>query len=286
MSEEKQSDDDSAMIPGVAGAVAAAANSKPGTALLTPSATALGAYLGERTEEWIARRKAKRAKNLRVHRDRVLKIDPPDLDQDGPTERQFEQAENWAAEAEAVDPERDAELSALWEGLLSSIYRDEDDIAEMMAAVRAMDRRDATVLLKLEHYWTKPHDRSESSSLARLEKTGVVERYSALEVASSVRLQSLVVALVFVAAFGFLLPGIVGRVGLESAAFFEEQVRQMQSLLWAMALGCAAVLAFAYTRFWGSFRLSPLGERLQRSALRFLGSGLDRPPSSDGHEVE
>ncbi|ARP65496.1 hypothetical protein A9K65_020570 [Mesorhizobium sp. WSM1497] len=255
-------------VIGALGAVTSVVNTKPFTALLTPAATSLGNYWGEQTDEWVARRKAKKTRNLIHHRDRVLRLDPPDLDSDGPTERQFEYAEEWAEGAEKIEPERDKELSALWEGLLSEIYRDGDDIQEMMQALKAMERRDAILLLNTGSGWAIPRHQAEQHGLERLARIGVVERYSALRRAGQTRVQSLAILGIFAVAIGFLLPNLLGFLPMSETG--KAELLRYQTILFSCVAVCTAVLAFTYTRFWGSFRLTTLGDRLKMSAQRFL----------------
>ncbi|WP_274427300.1 hypothetical protein [Chelativorans sp. YIM 93263] len=159
-------------LPSTAGALVGAANSKPFTALFGPAFDVLGVYWGERMQEWV---NSKRAKNINAHVEKVKTVEHIDGEAKEPTERQAAAMLDWAEEAQKVDPERENDLAALWQGILGRIYKD-DETEELVALLKQMNRSDARVLLDLPSSWF-PREELDPIRAERFQRLGLIFAY-------------------------------------------------------------------------------------------------------------
>lgn len=248
---------------GMIGTALAVGDSKPFTALLGPAFTHLGNYLGKRTQDWVDGLEERRAKNTRIHVEKVKTVEHiPDEGQD-PTERQAHLLIDWVAQAQKVDPEKEDDLAALWQGILSGIYRNEADTEELITILNQMNRTDARALLDLGSERWLSRNALDGTRVVHFERLGILARYGWVD--ASNELSRLPAAIMMTMTFAFVM---------HAWAALDNNSRP--GLTEALApLGYAAfgsVLIFAamlITRRAGTFRLTNLGRKLRKSGLNY-----------------
>lgn len=262
---EKPEDDEGSSLPGTAGVLVNVANSKPFTALFGPAFGKLGDYWGERMEHWV---ETKRAKNIDAHIKKVNSVENAGGELKEPTERQAEAMLEWAGEAQKVDPEREDDLAALWQGILGRIYRDEDT-EYLVSILKQMNRGDAKALLEMPKGWFRRED-LDPVRVEKFQRLGVLASFNWRQAIPSTLPLALMVVLISVTiayAFPALLTVREGEAGPTSA----------EKLLAAMSVPLAFIPIFVLaTVFFGpivrrlsSVRLSQLGLQLRDSGSRF-----------------
>lgn len=257
--------EDAKAVSGAAGALVAVANSKPVTALLGPAFGALGDYWGERMQETVEGWRKKRAANLQEHVERVLEVEGPPSHA-VPTEEQARLAASWEQVAQTIDPQTDAHLSGLWEGLLGRIYAKDADAAALQEALGQLGPSEAKVLLEFRN------DSRPSAELAeimeKLEALRLVRGFNILRHYRDRPTQVLMPLLAIVAGFTF-----------SSYAQVMPSLGELPStsyVLMAMGptLGLAGALAAIYPMISrvGRYQLTSLGKKLRSIGLRYASS--------------
>jgi hypothetical protein len=107
-------------------ATAPVADIKPMNALLSPAATVLGEFLGEKVEAWISN---KRTANLHKHIAAVKHKQTRNAESPPPKVETPDLLSRWEDGASKFDPDTDREMAAVWQGILAAI-RDGDVYAE------------------------------------------------------------------------------------------------------------------------------------------------------------
>jgi hypothetical protein len=273
-------------IPGTVGALVNATNSKPFTALLGPTFTALGSYWGELTEEKVAGWREKRVKNAQEHVRRVrekIKVLPPPSD-----EKTARLTAEWEIGAETVDP-NEVELSALWEGLLGRVISGDDSVTEMMSALSRLTQNDAKVLLNLSTitnsnssaiFFKERREIVDRISISKLEKLGLIKKFSYSDVFSNKFIYITIIVPIII----FANLAIVSDLSKVSDLFKYSSINPIGILIGMVSL---AVLYF-FVVATGAYRPTPLGEQLIVSGRRFqaaekAGSSSDGEMHSTAH---
>lgn len=125
------------------------------TAMLKPSAQMIGIelrdYLKEKIDGWKTKR---RNENLKAHIEAVKKKLSSESDQFAsqpePTLEQAELFSEWVETVQDIDPAH-REISELWQNLLARAASGEAVFAEVVAALKTLTPREASLLLTLEH---------------------------------------------------------------------------------------------------------------------------------------
>lgn len=266
MSVENDSDDseNDGTIPTIGGAIVSAANSKPVSALLGPSAKALGDYWGVITQECIEAWKAKRLANRRTHIARVVEVEGRPKAK--PTEEQAKFSFEWGENAETADPKLEPELSALWQGLLGDIYKQKPDVEELIEALKKFSNIEARLLLEISDGWFRPVGNSQLYE--RLKSAGVVRDYSPV-VDGLQRNGFLYVAFPIVFLSSLLL--LIGIVQPQFGGLASGTVSRLFNGSTISGMGILVIgtvfLSF-FTRI-GMMRLTQRGMRLKESGMRY-----------------
>ncbi len=254
-------------MPGVAGALVNAANSKPVAALLGPLAKAYGDYWGELAEERLARKRERRRQNTYEMIERVLEAEQFSKPADDQTEEDEQLQFDWTTGAEKVDPHRQPELAALWQGLLGRILRKEDDTAEMISVLKQLTAADARLLLIMPKGLHRPEE-GLNHRYEKLENLDLVSRFSPINLKRRNTVINIFSAALFVVSFYGLL--IVAKELAPSAFNYNLQV------IVPIGLICVIMMANipALLRI-GSFQLTPLGLVLRASGKKYIEAGSE-----------
>ncbi|WP_156913562.1 hypothetical protein [Mesorhizobium sp. WSM3224] len=258
-------EEEGSSLPGVAGALVNVANSKPFTALLGPAFGVLGDYWGERMKQWVD---AKRAKNVAEHVEKVKTIEHIATEIIEPTERQAAAMLDWAEEAQKIDPEREDDLAALWQGILGRIYNDEDT-EELVATLKQMNRGDAKALLEMSTEWF-PGETLDPIRSARFQRLGLLVLFDWRPEVRD-RLPSSILFVVAAVMAGFVIPPFLTvQIGEGGASGMSRLIAALSVPL-AVTLALASAMAFfgPIMRRISNVRLSRLGQQLLESGSRY-----------------
>ena len=120
------------------------ADTAVGKALLVPAATAIGNYLGERTEAWVERRRQKRLKNIEKHVhsfEKKLGTDPFETPDD-------KGVYEWIQGVADVNPD-DPELVEVWQAALARLGEGGDKRRRLLEIVRSLGDDEARFVYRL-----------------------------------------------------------------------------------------------------------------------------------------
>lgn len=199
--------------------------------------------------------------------DKVSARIEPTFDDLGPSERQEEAVEDWVAGAERVSPEREAELAALWQGLLEAIYADDDEMMAMQKALAGLATSDARLLLQIDPGWSHIDDDERANKLASL---GLLRRPRLRDMIGTTAIAYAgtgLIGLVVVIAAPALAQALY--YDLEDVNRFTEVFRVFGWLV--LVLGCVFLVARPI-RLAGSMRLTALGRKLQAMGTKYLSA--------------
>lgn len=170
-------------LPTVAGAIKTTLDSKLLVTLLKPSAEVFAAHFASRSKEIVDSWAKKRRSNLEHHVRTVEQegVIFPEL----PSEVQAILTNQWAEEAQQVDPEEDPELAALWEAILSQIAAAPSKARQLIRIVKQLDPDDASLLLSLPKSFVD--EVAMEPRFARLISLGLVEKLPKAEVIEDLR---------------------------------------------------------------------------------------------------
>lgn len=234
--------------------------------LLSPSAKALGNYWGKRTQEYVDGLEARRQKNVAEHYERVKKVSNPKPPENGPTERQFAAIVNWTESAQSVDPEQEPELAAMWQSLLSDIYKNDPYSDEVQSVLKNMTRGDAHTFLRLDRWssTTVP-----SPYLERFKQWGLVDN----------RIKSDQILKMSVMTIAALMIALIGQ---SAPSLFPSGSDPFLALMPIISIffggSIAAAMVIRTIQNLNRVRMTPLGEHLYVSGTRFLNSFKDAAP--------
>jgi len=263
---EPEGESEVAPISAITTAVGAAAESSVGKSLLGPAATALGKYFGRRTEAWIEQREQRQKQNVAGHLEHIKTIEHIAVPNE-PTERQADKLDEWAEFAQNIDPEKDTELAALWQALLSEIIRDDPDADDLIGTLRQLNAADAQALLDMSQGWM-PEAVVDELRVTKLVNLGLLERY---RLSRDRRLSWLFIAAAFL---GLAIPilWISTTVGSGESNGLPFTTRQL--VLWGLftVLGAGIYLVASMFLKYASVRLTRLGRKLQEEGLTYRAS--------------
>jgi hypothetical protein len=256
------------------GALVGAANAaqKAGLvrALFHPSAKALGDYWGKRTQEYVEGLDERRAKNVATHDAKVKADGTVKMPPNGPTERQFNALMQWTEKAQAVDPDAEPELAAMWQSLLSEIYSNDPQADELQGILKDMTRGDAKALLMM----TPCRNRDLRAPYAeRFKRWGLIEN----------RIDSRRISQVAAAAIFAVTVALVGVQSPYLFPTFKYASAQEATPAIAILFGGFMVAAIALVVILdvGAVKLSPLGRRLWENGNKYLAMATPVPVATD-----
>lgn len=144
--------------------------------LLGPAFKALGGYVGEGAEAWIARRKAKAAERTARHVQAAERVGPGRSLDDLVDDIDFDA---WAEGASQVDDEVDPELAAFWRAALVAIRTNDGARQRLLGIVRRLDADDAIFLASSSYRRHTIYARNYDAAahFDRLRAAGVVETF-------------------------------------------------------------------------------------------------------------
>jgi hypothetical protein len=257
MSSQEPEDD---KLPGIAGAIEAAANSKPVSALLTPAAEVFGQHFRQLAVEWVDRRNAKRRIRLRQHFAVVESVKalpaPENL-----SDEQMEFAFNWADSAQDIDPDIDPDTAAIWRALLASIFSGSSQTKAIRNAISRLESQDAAFLLqKSDEYRTR--NAAEVSTVARLQAAGILFKLDRTKL------------YIGLAALGpiFFAIGVFIRPPIEYVAKLQPYSSYIDG-----GMGLIGVALFMFW-LWANqyFELTELGREIKRQGMLFKAASHQR----------
>jgi hypothetical protein len=251
------------------GSAVAVGNSKPFSALLGPAFGHLGDFLGKRTKEWVDGVEARRAKNTHFHVNKVKTIEHIPEEVQVATERQAVALIEWAEEAQKVDPEKEDDLSALWQGILGGIFRNEPDSEEMIAVLKQMKRSEARALLELQSTAWFHREEIDPARVVHFEQLGLLTRYAWYEVHRQ-DLKFLLTAASIFLSFAFLLPALA-----IINPIWRTDAKTSEAIAFFGYLASGTMLIFGVMRIaqiFGKLKLTHLGRRLRESGLKYWKS--------------
>lgn len=276
--EEREGDDGTAFpVSAVVGTAVAVANSKPISALLTPTFAAIGNDWGQQTQERIDRRNAKRRENLLGHVDAVRRLKPELEVDDPPTESAERFAQEWGEGAQSVDPQREADLAALWQGLLGSIY-DGDDVELQIVTLKKMTSTDARMLLNFRDHRAD----LERDQIERLRALGLIELRPFIDTHRHLLVQATLLATVTFLVYNAAdLSAVLVPAGMLSSSDIDQISRVAHLLAPFLLLVVAATAGIAIlsslarsSALAKRARLTTLGRRLRESASTYRRSSV------------
>lgn len=236
--------------------------------LLGPSAKVLGNHWGKRTQEYVDGLEARRQKNVTEHYERVKKVGKVEPPRNGPTERQFTAILEWTHQAQTVDPEEEPELAAMWQSLLSDIYKNDPYSEEIQAVLKNMTRGDARTFLNLHPWHSRPIP---SPYFERFKQWGLVEtRLRSNQIA---QMSAMGILAIMIALIGQSAPGIMP---------FADAFAALMPVVSIMFGGfIAAALVVMAVRDLNRVRMTPLGEHLFTSGRRYLQQAAETNVQGD-----
>ena len=245
-----------------------ASNTGWATKLLGPSSKAIGDYLGEKVEDWIANQKKS---NIDEHIDAVDKrMDSLDNASREPSANDAENLIQWKSSAEKYSS-KEAEISSLWRMTLEKIRSGASESDLILETIGKLSPYDAKILFEIHQNRANSfnvisygREIQNKSRLKKLIELGLIESYASF-LARPFGMLIISINIVIFGTFSLLYLG-----GLSE---FASRLNEFNRL----ALG---IFGITYTATMFPFiaaillrkRLSPFGKMVVRSALPYLNN--------------
>jgi hypothetical protein len=207
----------------------------------------------------------RRAKNVRDHIERVKGTEKIPEEERDRSEHEMLLLLQWVDEAQKVNPEAEADLAALWQGILADIYRNEGDSDELMAALKLMKRSDALALLQMPRRRWIEQDVIGRSRATHFQTLGLMEPFGWRDARQREFMNYPMLAfMAVICAFSAIM--LLSALPPYAAPVPASVLAGAGLMLGAMALLLGALKVISHI---GNYRLTRLGQRLRNNGLKY-----------------